>query len=193
MAARKAASDKPVTRSARTSVPQSGGTAKPRKSVAGSKPVRRTAPQSGRASQAVLPDLQPTKRQPVAYPSDRYPRINPTVVAAAFGRASKGDLWTLVSWDPKKQQWEVPSATTVGRSYRVWRRRGRSGPLPFYVALECNCAAEQKDSYLVCWHKCAVKLWLDAWFNERALGGSTFEEITKVGLDDEEERPAYED
>lgn len=169
MAASKSAPKRAVKRSDNQRVSKSGGTANARKSMAGSKPAGRTASKGHPPRQANVPTVQRKLDTLVAMPSDRYPTVDPTVLASAFGRAAQGDRWTFVSWDPTKQQWEVPSATDTRRSYRVWRRRGRKGRLPFYVALECNCQAEQSGSYIVCWHKCAVKMWLDRWFHDRSL------------------------
>lgn len=169
MAASKRSSVRPVERSNRSSVPKSGGKPVARASVAGSKPAGRAPAKAQRQPPKAVPTVQRRLDTLVPYPSDRYPAINPTVLASAFGRAAKDDQWQRVSWDPKRQKWEVPSATDPGRSYLVWRRRGRKGPLPFYVALECNCMAEQSGSYIVCWHKCAVKMWLDEWFHSGAF------------------------
>ena len=100
---------------------------------------------------------------------ERYAIVPASVLLGAFKRAEINSETHPVRWDPTKQQWVVPSASTPRRSYRVWRRRGRSGAAPFYVILECNCQAEQSGSYLVCWHKAAVKLWLNEWFAKRSF------------------------
>lgn len=113
------------------------------------------------------PGRTPTKNLPTAMPNDRYPHVAADVLLAAFARAEKNGAPDVVEWDASKQQWIVPSATASRGHYRVWRRRGRRGPLPFYVILECNCRAEQSGSYLACWHKCAVKLWLNEWFTNQ--------------------------
>jgi hypothetical protein len=169
MAASKRAPARKVTSGNPKSVSKSGSKPPARKSVAGRKPAGRAKVEEHPPRKADVSPVQRKLDTLVAMPSDRYPTVDPTVLASAFGRAAKDDRWATVSWDPTKQQWEVPSATDPRRSYRVWRRRGRKGRLPFYVILECNCQAEQSGSYIVCWHKCAVKMWLDEYFHLKAL------------------------
>jgi hypothetical protein len=167
MASAKKAPAEPVTRRNRGSVAQRGSTADTRKAVAPRKPAARKATQERGARQEPVPDLLPTDGGHVASPTNRYPHVDPTVIRSAFARAEKVGGGNNVGWDAAHQQWVVPSATDPRRSYRVWRRRGRSGPQPFYFLLECNCVAEQSGSYVVCWHKCAVKMYLDEWFRNR--------------------------
>lgn len=38
------------------------------------------------------------------------------------------------------------------------RNTRAKGPVPFWVALVCNCDAAQKGDYMVCYHKSAVLL-----------------------------------
>lgn len=169
MATSKSAPKRTVARSSGKSLPASGGEPDTRTSVARGKQGPRTARKAERPSQAALPTLH-REASRTAMPSDRYPRVDPTVLASAMGRARKFLAEGLfVEWLPTKQQWKVPSATNPGRSYRVWKRVGRKGRLPFWVGLECNCQAEQSGSYLVCWHKCAVKIRWDEELELRAI------------------------
>lgn len=161
MASSKSAPERAVKRSDSGGVPSSGGRAPARKSVARSKPDGRKEAKERSAPQPPVPPVQPKSDATGALVSDRYPSVDPAVIAAAFGRADRDKKWWEVEWDPKKQQWAVPSATDARRSYRVWRRRGKRGVVPFWMALECNCYAEQSGSYLICWHKAAVKRWWD--------------------------------
>lgn len=168
MAAAKSASKRTVKRSDREVVSRSGSRAISSSSVAERNTSRRAQSKASGTSQGVLPDVLPTTTR-TAMPSDRYPYVDPTVLKSAMGRARIAlDRGLAVTWDPKKQQWAVPSATDPRRSYRIWKRVGRKGRLPFWVALECNCQAEQSGSYLVCWHKCAVKLRWDEELELRA-------------------------
>lgn len=176
MAASKSAPKRAVKRADREVVSRGGGRATPSSSVAPRNTSGRTSRKEAGPSQGVLPDVQPETTR-TAYPSDRYPYVDPTVLKSAMGRARIAlDRGLAVTWDPKKQQWAVPSATDPRRSYRVWKRMGRKGRLPFWVALECNCQAEQSGSYLVCWHKCAVKLRWDEELELRAILRKTVEE-----------------
>src|SRR5688500_18664285 len=158
-----------VKRSDPKSVSGSGGRANARASVPTGGKGGGTKAQKRGADKAPVPTVQPTARVATPYPSDRYPDVDPTVLLSAFGRAEKAGAPDNVKWDPTNQQWIVPSATDARRSYRVWRRHSKSGPRPFWIILECNCQAEQSGSYLVCWHKCAVKMWLNIWFSRRSF------------------------
>ena len=183
MAASKSAPERAVTRRTDKSLPKSGGRADTRKSVARRDPNPREKAKDQRPSQPALPTMQPETRR-VAFPSDRYPRVDPTVLHSAMGRARKAlESGLFVEWLPAKQQWKVPSATTPRRSYRVWKRVGRKGRLPFWVALECNCQAEQSGSYLVCWHKCAVKI---RWDEELELRAALRKDVDEPPPDDDE-------
>jgi hypothetical protein len=167
MAASKSTREQPKPRRSSKGVPQSGGRATARKSVAGGKSSGGTPAKERKAHQSALPRVQPTVEVVGPGRGDRYPLVPAEALLSAFARAEKHSAAHPVEWDASKQQWVVPSATDPRRHYRVWRRRTRTGSLPFYVHLECNCQAEQSGSYLVCWHKCAVKLWLNEWFSKR--------------------------
>lgn len=158
MAAPKASPAKPVTRSNRKSVPQPESKPKPRASVArGVAPGRATA-KSGGARQQALPTVQSEGAGVGPYPSDKYPSVDPAAIAGCFNRARTDLRWTAVSWDPKVQQWEVPSSDRRRGTYRVRRRPGVKGKVPWWKGLQCNCAAEESGMYLACWHKAAVVL-----------------------------------
>lgn len=159
MAASKAARKQPVKSVDRKSVPQSGGAAVARKSVAGGNPRRREARKVVGPPGDTVPNLPKRKPTPVALPSDRYPTVDPTVIAAAFDRATERDTWQHVRWDAKRQYWTVPSHTRSGRVHVVKLRSPRREGVPFYVKLDCNCEAGVEGGYLVCYHKCAVYLY----------------------------------
>lgn len=160
MAASKSASKKPVARSANKSVPQHRSEPAPSPSVARRKPVRRAKPQEPEAHQATLPTVQLKGDAVGAYPGDKYPSVDPTVIAAAFGRARTNLRWTAIAWDASLQQWEVPSSDPRRGTYRVRKRPGVKGKVPWWKALICNCMAENSGMYLACWHKAAtVLLW----------------------------------
>ena len=170
MAASKSARKEPVARGDRKSVPSGGGRTTARKSVAQRDAGRRAEAKEVPPRQKPLPRVQPTVEVVGPGRGERYPLVPAKALLSAFGRAEKYSTSHPVKWDPSRQKWVVPSATRAGRSYFVWRNHRRGGPLPFYVALECSCEAEQSGSYLVCWHKCAVKLWLNEWFSKRSFG-----------------------
>jgi hypothetical protein len=189
VAASKRSSVGPVKRGDSGSVPKGGGKPIARKSVAGSEPRRRAEAKADPPSRKVVPAVQQKLAQVgheggsgdhSPYPSDRYPRVDPTVLLSAFGRAQKNGAPDNIKWDASRQQWVVPSATDPRRNYRVWRRRTKRGALPFYVLLECNCVAEQSGSYICCWHKCAVKLWLNEWFSKQSFG----EQLNNLSTDE---------
>lgn len=158
MAASKAARAEPVTRGNRQSVPRSGGRAPASKSVAGSNPRRREARKVVTPPEPSVPNLPKRKPTQTAFPSDRYPTVDPTVLSAAFDRANERDTWQLVRWDAKRQHWTVPSHSRSGRNHIVKLRTPVRRGVPFYVKLDCNCEAGVEGGYLVCYHKCAVFL-----------------------------------
>ena len=159
MAASKAARTGPVARGNRKSVPQSGGRTPASKSVAGSNPRRREARKVTQPPAPSVPNLPKRKPTQTAFPSDRYPTVDPTVIAAAFDRATERDTWQFVEWDAKRQHWTVPSHSRGGRRHIVRLRHPVRAGVPFYVKLDCNCEAGVEGGYLVCYHKCAVFLY----------------------------------
>lgn len=170
MAASKSARKQPITRSDHKSVSQSGGRTKSRESVAGGATGRRETPEKRRTPKAAVPPVQPTVEVVGPERGERYQLVPEKALLSAFARATINVAKHPVKWDAENQWWVVKSATDTRRDYCVWRRRSKRGRLPFYVILECNCQAEQSGSYLVCWHKCAVKLWLNEWFAKRSFG-----------------------
>jgi hypothetical protein len=88
-------------------------------------------------------------------------------VHAAITKATEGDWWRLASpqLDPSNYpRWCVPSRTTPGVYYTVWRRK--AGPGDWWDILDCNCPAIESGRYVVCWHKACVFV-----RNQRFRGG----------------------
>lgn len=184
MAASKSTRKEPVARGNRKGVPSGGGGTPARKSVAKRDAGRRAEVQEVPPRERAVPGVQPIVEVVGPGRGERYPLVPAKALLSAFARAEKYSASHPVKWDAKRQKWVVPSATRAGRSYFVWRNRRRGGPLPFYVALECSCEAEQSGSYLVCWHKCAVKLWLNEWFSKRSFGDQ-LEAVAESGEEDD--------
>lgn len=83
--------------------------------------------------------------------------VDPEVIEAAFAKADTGEWWRLVSWQPDRQHWLIPSRTTPGESYRVERRRAGARGRAWWDAWWCSCPNEHTGRR-VCWHKAAVVL-----------------------------------
>lgn len=118
-----------------------------------------TQTEGGGSPQPALPGVLdqderagPDRERPYTVPPD-------ASLQAALRKAIHGDWWRLVTWQPDKQQWWVPSASTPGAVYWLHTRPGTVRSDPWYWRLVCNCPAETSGKWLVCWHKAAVWEW----------------------------------
>jgi hypothetical protein len=112
--------------------------------------------EAGRSSQQTLPGMQPEAFQTRTVGRDTYTVPPEASLQAALVKARERDLWRLVSWQPDKQQWWVPSRTTAAAHYVLTVRPGTARGGPWWLRLRCNCEAEQSGRYMACWHKAAV-------------------------------------
>jgi hypothetical protein len=125
-------------------------------SVAPEWPGARAPAEAGGPPQQALPGVFDLNKQTRTVGRDTYTVPPETSLQAALVKARERDLWRLVSWQPDKQQWWVPSRSTPAAHYALTVRPGTAKGDPWWLRLRCNCEAEQSGRYMACWHKAAV-------------------------------------
>jgi hypothetical protein len=111
------------------------------------------------------------------------PAPSPEVIDAALRKADEHEWWRLASpqFDGGSfPKWAVPSRTTPGVYYTVWRPSQARARLPWWDALECNCPTARIHSRRVCWHKAAVYRRWERWRKVEAFAPNDDGTVTYV-------------
>lgn len=106
---------------------------------------------------AVVPPVQERAEapgQPVRRGTDQRDTVLAESARRALAKAAEGEWWRTVSWQPDRQCWVVPSASTPGRFYYVKRKPGATNG-PWWTLLSCDCLTKTVNDRQICWHKAA--------------------------------------